>query len=94
MTTKKIFSGKTSRLDAPPTNDRSFDEPPAKKRKYFKCSVKSDQHKDLKNEELTKCDPKVKNFMQKYWRVSEVLRRKEKCKIYTTFFMIEISKIQ
>ena len=29
--------------------------------------MKSDQHKDLENEELTESDPEVKNFMQKYW---------------------------
>ena len=57
----------TSSIDAPPTNNKSFDEPPAKKIKYFKCSLKSDQHEYFENEELTESDPKVKNFMQKYW---------------------------
>ena len=68
----------TSSIDAPPTNDKSFDEPPAKKRKYFKCSVKSDQHKDLENEELTESDPEVKNFMQKYWESIRSFTRKGK----------------
>ena len=34
-----------SSINALPANNKSFDKPPAKKRKYFKCSVKSDQHK-------------------------------------------------
>ena len=67
-----------SSIDAPPTNDKSFDEPPAKKRKYFKCSVKSDQHKDLENEELTESDPEVKNFMQKYWESIRSFTKKGK----------------
>ena len=67
VTTEKMFPGKTPRLDAPPTNDKSFDEPSAKKRKYFKCSVKPDQHKVLENKELTESDSEVKDFMQKYW---------------------------
>ena len=45
----------SSSIDAPPENDESFDKPPAKK-KYFKYHVKSDQHKDLENEELTESD--------------------------------------
>ena len=56
-----------SSIDAPPTNHKSFDQLPAKKRKCFKCSVKSDQHKNLENEELTEYDPEVKDFMQKYY---------------------------
>ena len=51
-----------SSIYAPPTNDKSFDKLPAKKRKYFK----SDQHKLLENKELTESDPEVKDFMQKY----------------------------
>ena len=31
------------------------------------CLLKTDQHQDLENEELTESDPEVKNFMQKYW---------------------------
>ena len=46
-----------------PGDVSSIDEPPAKKRKYFK----PDQHKLLENEELTESDPEVKDFMQKYW---------------------------
>ena len=56
----------SSSIDAPPTNDKSFDEPPAKKIKYFKCFMKSDQHKNLENEELTESDPEVKDIMKKY----------------------------
>ena len=55
--------------------------------------MKSDQQKDLENEELTESDPEVKNSMQNIGKVSEVLGRKEEYKIYTTFFMIEILKI-
>ena len=55
-----------SSIDASSTNEKSFDESPAKKRKYFKCSVKPDQHKDLESKELTESDPEVKDFMQKY----------------------------
>ena len=47
--------------------------PFAKKRKYFKCSVKSDQHEDLENKELTESDPEVKNFCKNIGEVSEVL---------------------
>ena len=50
-----------------PGDASSIGEPSIKKRKYFKCSVKSDQHKDLENEELTESDPEVKDFTQKYW---------------------------
>ena len=53
-------------IDALPENDNSFNEPPAKKRKYFKHSAKSGQHRDLENEELTESDPEEKNFTQKY----------------------------
>ena len=62
MTTKKMFPGKTPRPDVPPTNDKSFDEPPIKKRCF-----KPDQHKVFESEELTESDPEVKEFMQKYW---------------------------
>ena len=68
----------TSSIDTPPTNDKYFDEPPAKKRKYFKCSMKSDQHKDLESEELTESDPEEKDFMQKYWESIRSLTKKGK----------------
>ena len=73
-----------SSIDAPPTNNKFFDESPAKKRKYFK----PDQHKVLENEELTESDPEVKEFMQKYWGSIRSFMKKEKYKIYTTFFSI------
>ena len=77
-TTKKMFPSKTPRrLDASPTNDKSFDEPPAKKN-YFKCSVKPDQYKDLQNKELTESDPEVKDFMQKYWESIRSFTKKRK----------------
>ena len=61
-----------------PGDASSIDEPPIKKRKYFKCSVKPDQHKDLKNEDLTKSYPEVKDFMQKYWGSIRSFTKKEK----------------
>ena len=74
----------SSPLDTPPANDESFDEPPAKKRKYFKCSIKSDQHKDLENEELTESDP---DFMHKYWRRIRSFTKKGKVQnIYNIFY--------
>ena len=77
----------TSSIDAPPTNDKPFDKPPAKKRKYFKCSVKSDQHKVLENEELTESDPEVKDFMQKYWGSIRSFTKKGKVQnIYNIFY--------
>ena len=54
----------TSSIDAPRTNDKSFDEQPPKKRKYFKCSVKPNQHKVLENEEITEFDPEVKDYAE------------------------------
>ena len=87
VTTEKMFPSKTPRFDAPPTNDKSFDEPPAKKRKYFKCSVKPDQHKVLENEELTESDPEVKDFMQKYWGSIRSFSKKRKVQnIYSIFY--------
>ena len=72
-----------SSIDAPPTNNKSFDEPPAKKRKYFK----SDQHKLLENEELTESDPEVKDFMQKYWGSIRSFTKKEKIQnIFNIFY--------
>ena len=77
----------TSSIDAPPANDMSFDKPPAKKRKCFKCSVKSDQHKNLENEELTESDPEVKNFMQKYWKSIRSFMKKGRVQnIYNIFY--------
>ena len=65
----------------------SIDEPPVKKRKYFKCSVKSDQHKDLENEELTESDPEVKDFMQEYWGSIRSFTKKGKVQnIYNIFY--------
>ena len=76
-----------SSIDAFPTNDKSFDEPPAKKRKYFKCTVKPDQHKVLENEELTESDPEVKDFMQKYWESIRSFTKKGKVQnIYNIFY--------
>ena len=72
-----MFPGKAS----------SIDKPPIKKRKYFKCSVKSDQHKDLENEELTESDPEVKDFMQKYWGSIQSFTKKGKVQnIYNIFY--------
>ena len=72
-----------SSIDAPPTNNKSFDEPPAKKRKYFK----SDQHKLLENEELTESDPEVKDFMQKYWGSIRSFTKKGKIQnIFNIFY--------
>ena len=68
----------TSSIDSPPTNDKTFDEPPATKRKYFNCSVKPDQNKVLENEELTESDPEVKDFMQKYWGSIQSFTKKGK----------------
>ena len=68
----------SSSIDATPTNDESFDGPPPKKRNYFKCSAKSDLHKDLENEELTESDPEIKDFMQKYWRSIRSFTKKGK----------------
>ena len=85
--TEKMFPGKAARLDATPTNDKSFDEPPTKKRKYFNCSVKPDQHKDLENEELTESDSEVKDFMQKYWGSIRSFTKKGKVQtIYNIFY--------
>ena len=77
----------TSSIDALPTNDKSFDEPPAKKRKYFKCSLKPDQHKVLKSEELTESDPEMKDFMQKYWGSIRSFTKKGKVQnMYNIFY--------
>ena len=46
--------------------------------------MKSDQHEDLENEELTESDPEVKNFMQKYWGSIRSFRRKVQ-NIYNIF---------
>ena len=76
-----------SSFDAPPTNDKSFDKPPAKKRKYFKCSVKSDQHKVLEYEELTEFNLEVKDLMQKYWGNIRSFTKKGKIQnIYNIFY--------
>ena len=70
-----------------PGEASSIDKPPIKKRKYFKCSVKSDQHKDLENEELTESDPEVKDFMQKYWGSIRSFTKKVKVQnIYNIFY--------
>ena len=83
MTTEKTFLGKTPRPDAPPTNDKSFDEPSIKKRKYFK----PDQHKVLESEELTESDPEVKDFMQKYWGSIRSFSKEGKIQnIYNIFY--------
>ena len=72
-----------SSIDATPTNDKFFDEPPAKKRKCFK----PDQHKLLENEELTESDPEVKDFMQKYWGSIRSFMKKGKVQnIYNIFY--------
>ena len=77
----------TSSIDAPPANDKSFDESSAKKRKYFKCSVKPDQHKNLENEELTESDPEVKDFKQKYWESIQSFTKKGKVQnMYNVFY--------
>ena len=82
MTTKKMFPGKTPRPDAPPTNDKSFDEPPIKKRCF-----KPDQHKVLESEELTESDPEVKDFMQKYWGSIRSFTKEGKIQnIYNIFY--------
>ena len=78
-TTEKTFPGKTPGPDAPPTNDKSLDEPTAKKRRCFK----PDQHKLLENEELTESDPEVKDFMQKYW--GSIRSFTKKGKVQNTF---------
>ena len=76
-----------SSIDAPPTSNKSFDEPPAKKRKYFNCSMKPDQHKLLENEELTESGPEVKDFMQKYWGSIRSFTKKGKVQnIFNTFY--------
>ena len=78
-----MFPGKTPRPDAAPTNDKSFDEPSIKKRKYFK----PDQHKLLENEELTESDPEVKDFMQKYWGSIRSFTKKGKIQnIFNIFY--------
>ena len=83
MTTKKMFPGKTPRPDATLTNDKSFDEPSIKKRKYFK----PDQHKLLENEELTESDPEVKDFIQKYWGSIRSFTKKGKIQnIFNIFY--------
>ena len=72
-----------SSVDATPTNKKSFDEPPAKKRKYFK----PDQHKLLENEELTESDPEMKDFMQKYWGSIRSFTKKGKVQnIFNIFY--------
>ena len=61
----------------------SIDEPPAKKRKYFK----PDQHKLLENEELTESDPEVKDFIQKYWGSIRSFTKKGKIQnIFNIFY--------
>ena len=58
-----------------------------KRKKYFKCPAKSDQHKDLENEELTESDPEVKNFMQKYWgRIRSFTKEGKVQNIYNIFY--------
>ena len=65
----------------------SNDEPPIKKGKYVKCSVKPDQHKLLENEELTKSDSEVKGFMQKYWGSIRSFTKKGKVQnIFNIFY--------
>ena len=49
----------SSSIDMLLANHESFDKTPAKRRKYLKCSAKSDLHKDLENKELTKSDPEI-----------------------------------
>ena len=64
-----------------------FDEPSAKIRKYFKCSVKPDQHKVLENEKLTESDPEVKDFMQNYWgNIRSFMKKGKVQNIYNVFF--------
>ena len=71
-----------SSIDSPPTNDKSFDEPPAKKKKH----LKSVQHKLLENEELTESDPEVKDFMQKYWGSIRSFTKKGKVQNIYVFY--------
>ena len=72
----------SSSINAPPTNNKSFDELPAKKRKYFK----PDQHKLLENEQLTESDPEVKDFMQKYWGSIRSFTKKGKVQNISNIF--------
>ena len=48
--------------------------------------MKSDQHEDLENEELTECDPEVKNFSQKYWGSVRSFTKKGKVQIIYNIF--------
>ena len=81
----------TSSIDSPPTNDKTFDQPPATKRKYFNCYVKPDQHKVLENEELTESDSEVKDFMQKYWGSIQSFTKKGKVQnIYNIIYDIDL----
>ena len=77
----------SSLIDTPPANDESFDKPLAKKRKYFKCSAKLAQHKDLENEELTESDTKIEDFMQKYWRsIRNFMKKGRVQNMYNIFY--------
>ena len=76
----------SSSINAPPASDEPFDKPPAKKRKYFKCSAKSDLHKDLENEKLIESDPEIKDFMQKYWRSIQSFAKKRKVQNINNIF--------
>ena len=81
VTTKQL-SEKTL-VNMFPGDVSSIDEPPAKKRKYFK----PDQHKLLENEELTESDPEVKDLMQKYWGSIRSFTKKGKIQnIYNIFY--------